>query len=352
MPLSASPPKGQFLRWNHGAERIFGYPPEEALGQSILFLSPSDRPQETPTLLEKVEHSDVVEHFETIRIKKDGTQVQVALTLSPIKNSDGQVVGVSSVARDITESKKLEEMYRQAQKMEAIGQLAGGVAHDFNNILGVILGYSGLLLENLAPNDPQRKPIEQIQRAGDRAALLTRQLLSFSRKQVLQPKVLDVNAVVRDAEQLLQRLIGEDIEMTAVLQPELGRVKADAGQIEQIIMNLAVNSRDAMPTGGKLTIETSNVDLDEEYAAQHALAQPGPHVLLAVTDTGCGMDAETQAHIFEPFFTTKEFGKGTGLGLEHCVRCRKTERRFCLGIQRAWRRYHFQDLSSLRGFLR
>src|SRR6202050_4059292 len=199
--------------------------------------------------------------------------------------------------------------------MEAVGRLAGGVAHDFNNLLGVILGYTGLLLDHGNLDDPQRKSIQEIQKAGDRAALLTRQLLAFSRKQVLQTKVLDLNTVVAGAEKLLQRLIGEDIEMLVVLNPALGRIEADAGQLEQIIMSLAVNARDAMLPGGKLTIETSNVDVDEEYASQHPSTHAGPHVMLSVTDTGCGMDAKTKAHIFEPFFTTKEFGKGTGLGL-------------------------------------
>jgi CheY-like chemotaxis protein len=189
------------------------------------------------------------------------------------------------------------------------------VAHDFNNLLGVILGYTGLLLDRLSLDDPQRKSIEEIQKAGDRAALLTRQLLAFSRKQVLQPKVLDLNTVIAGAEKLLQRLIGEDIELVVISNPTLGLVKADAGQLEQIIMNLAVNARDAMPPGGKLTIETSNVEIDEDYALQHPSTRKGPHVMLSVTDTGCGMDADTKAHMFEPFFTTKEFGKGTGLGL-------------------------------------
>jgi PAS domain S-box-containing protein len=308
-------PGGIVLTWNHGAERIFGYSAAEATGRSIQFLSPRGRPVEGLTLMERVERADTVEPFETVRVKKDGTQIHIALTLSSIKNSDGEVVGVSTVARDVTESKNLEEMLRQSQKMEAVGQLAGGVAHDFNNLLGVILGYTGLMLDRLGPDDSNRKGIEEIQKAGDRAALLTCQLLAFSRKQVLQPKVLDLNTVVAGTEKLLQRLIGEHIELRVVLNPALGRVKADSGQLEQIIMNLAVNARDAMPPGGKLTIETSNVELDEEYAEMHPSAQPGPHVMLSVTDTGCGMDAKTKERIFEPFFTTKEFGKGTGLGL-------------------------------------
>jgi len=307
--------EGIVLTWNQGAERIFGYSAKEATGRSILFLSPPDRPVKGPSLLERLEHAESVENFETIRVKKDGTKIHVALTLSPIKNPEGQVVGVSSIARDVTESKKLEEMFRQTQKMEAVGQLAGGVAHDFNNLLGVILGYTGLMLDRLELDHPERKSIEQIQKAGDRAALLTRQLLAFSRKQVLQPKVLDLNTVVAGTEKLLQRLIGENIDLQVVLSPELGRVEADSGQLEQILMNLIVNARDAMPAGGKITIETSQVEIDEEYVAQHPATQTGPHVRLSVTDTGCGMDAKTKARIFEPFFTTKEFGKGTGLGL-------------------------------------
>jgi two-component system, cell cycle sensor histidine kinase and response regulator CckA len=308
-------PEGIVLSWNHGAERIYGYPAAETVGRSILFTSPPDRATETLMLLKGVQHGETVEPFETIRLKKDGTRIHVSITLSPIENSDGRVIGVSAVARDVTESKNMEAMLRQAQKMEAVGQLAGGVAHDFNNLLGVILGYTGLLLDRLDPDDPQRKSIEEIQKAGDRAALLTRQLLAFSRKQVLQPKVLDLNAVIAGAEKLLQRLIGEDIELVVIPNPALGLVKADAGQLEQIIMNLAVNARDAMPPGGKLTIETSNVEIDEDYALQHPSTRKGPHVMLSVTDTGCGMDANTKSHMFEPFFTTKEFGKGTGLGL-------------------------------------
>ena len=307
--------EGIVLTWNRGAERIFRYSADEAIGRSIEFLYPADHPVESPTLLERVQRGQAVEPLDAVRVRKDGTQVHISLTLSPIKDSDGRVVGVSSVARDVTHGKNLEAMLRQAQKMEAVGRLAGGVAHDFNNLLGVILGYTGLLLDPMSSDDPQRKSIEEIQKAGVRAALLTRQLLAFSRKQVLQPKVLDLNTVVADTEKLLQRLIGEDIELVVILKPALGRIEADAGQLEQIIMNLAVNARDAMPPGGRITIETSNVELDEEYAAQHPATHSGPHVMLSVTDTGCGMDAKTKAHMFEPFFTTKEFGKGTGLGL-------------------------------------
>ena len=217
--------------------------------------------------------------------------------------------------RAIAERETMEKQLLQAQKMEAIGQLTGGIAHDFNNMLTVILGYSELMLHNLRPGDPARINIEQIKEAGERATALTRQLLAFSRRQVLQPKVLDLNAVLTNLDRMLQRLIGEDIDLVTAPAMRLGHVKVDRGQIEQVIMNLAVNSRDAMPQGGKLTIETANAELDEAYAREHVSVKPGPYVMVAVSDTGCGMDAETQAHIFEPFFTTKEPSKGTGLGL-------------------------------------
>jgi PAS domain S-box-containing protein len=227
----------------------------------------------------------------------------------------GRSSGVIEYVRDITEHRRLEEQFRQAQKIEAVGRLAGGIAHDFNNLLMVIRGYSDLLLEELKPADSRRRALEEIRKAGERAATLTRQLLAFSRKQVLQPQILDLNAVVSNINTMLRRLIGEDIELTMLPGAALDRVQADPGQIEQVIMNLAVNARDAMPHGGKLTIETANVNLDEDYARRDGNAAPGPYVRLSVSDTGCGMDAETRARIFEPFFTTKERDKGTGLGL-------------------------------------
>ena len=245
--------------------------------------------------------------------KKDGTIIHVEISSHalPFGSGNTRLVLVS----DVTERKKLEEQLRQAQKMEAIGRLAGGVAHDFNNLLTIISGYGQLVRERLGSDDPASGFMTEVLKASERAAALTRQLLAFSRQQVLTPSLVDFNGLVGNTEKMLRRLIGEDIELVTILKPGLGQVKADPGQIEQVIMNLALNSRDAMPKGGRLTIETANVNLDDGYVRDHPEVQPGPYVLLAVSDTGIGMDAETQKRIFEPFFTTKEKGKGTGLGL-------------------------------------
>src|SRR5438445_2038916 len=244
--------------------------------------------------------------------KGDYRLVEFAATA---QRREGQLVGILGIGRDVTERAQLEQQLRQAQKMEAVGRLAGGIAHDFNNLLTAITGYAELLQEDLAADDRRREDVVEIRKAADRAAGLTRQLLAFSRQQVLQPRVLDLNALVGDLEKMLGRLLGEDVELSTRLAPDTGPVKADPGQLEQVLMNLAVNARDAMPQGGKLTLETSNVDLSEGYAADHYPARPGPYVMIAVTDSGTGMSEETQAHMFEPFFTTKEKGKGTGLGL-------------------------------------
>jgi two-component system, cell cycle sensor histidine kinase and response regulator CckA len=308
--------EGIVTSWNRGAERTFGYTAGEAIERPIGFLIPQDRLKEESQLVERVKQGESVSHFETVRRRKDGKEIHIALTISPIMDGTGRAMGFSEIARDITEQKSLEAQLRQSQKMEGVGQLAGGIAHDFNNLLTVINSYSAMVLGELDFSNPfARNGIEQIKEAGHRAASLTRQLLMFSRQQVLEPKVLDLNEVVSNIGKLLRCLIGEDITQVLCLHPALGRVKIDPGQMEQIIMNLAVNARDAMPDGGQLTIETGNVELDNAYVRRHALIEPGPYVMLAVSDTGCGMDAVTQARIFEPFFTTKGVGKGTGLGL-------------------------------------
>jgi two-component system cell cycle sensor histidine kinase/response regulator CckA len=255
-------------------------------------------------------------------VAKDGTKLFGEVSVSLIKDSKGKPVGFRGIARDITERRRaeeekatLQEELRQSQKMEAIGGLAGGIAHDFNNLLTVISGNCQLSLLELQGGDPLKGNIEEIKAAADRATSLTRQLLAFSRRQVLDMKVLNLNAILRDLEKMLCRVIGEDVELVTSLDDDLGMVKTDPGGIEQVIMNLAVNARDAMPSGGKLIIKTSNAELDEPYARSHVAIKPGLYVKLCVVDTGVGITPEVREHIFEPFFTTKKKGKGTGLGL-------------------------------------
>ena len=247
--------------------------------------------------------------------RRDGKRITMLLASQAVPGPNGEIEGFDGIVEDVTERRSLEVQLRQAQKMEAIGQLAGGVAHDFNNILTAIIGYSEMLFEELDAGDAKRRPVEEIRAAAQRAAALTGQLLAFSRKQVLQARVLDLNVVVRGVETMLRRLLGEDVKLEVSRGAELGAVRADLSQLEQVLVNLAVNARDAMPRGGRLTIETANVVLDETYAREHEGASAGRFVLLAVSDTGSGMDAEIRSHVFEPFFTTKEQGKGTGLGL-------------------------------------
>jgi two-component system cell cycle sensor histidine kinase/response regulator CckA len=302
-----------FLAVNDATIRQYGYSRSELLGMTIKDIRP---PEEVPALMEELK-APAWPKSDWLRVwkhrRKDGAIIDVETGANGITFQGRPAVLV--LAHDVTEKKKLEAQLLQSQKMEAIGQLAGGVAHDFNNLLGVITGYTDLLLTDLGDEHPGTRRAEQIRKAADRAAGLTRQLLAFSRKQVLQPKVLDLNAVVLDVEKMLQRLIGEDIQLVTVLSEALGRVRADRGQIEQVIVNLSVNARDAMPRGGKLIIETANAELDAQYAGTHTEVTPGAYAMLAVSDTGHGMDAETMSHIFEPFYTTKEEGKGTGLGL-------------------------------------
>jgi PAS domain S-box-containing protein len=313
---------GTITSWNGAAQRLFGYSAEEALGKPVTMVVPPDRLEESKKLLERVAAGERVDHYETIRRRKDGSEVPVAISLAPITDASGKVVGASKTTRDLTAQRKAaealhetEEQLRHAQKMEAVGRLAGGIAHDFNNLLSVILSYSSIIAEELRPGDPLRGDVEEIGKAGTRAADLTRQLLMFSRQEVVEPKVLDLNEVLTDMERMLRRLLGEDVDLVYLRGPALGRVRADPSHLDQVIVNLAVNARDAMPRGGKLTIETDNVVLNETFAREHLGITPGPYVMFAMTDTGTGMDKATLARIFEPFFTTKEKGKGTGLGL-------------------------------------
>ena len=308
---------------------VLGYAPESLVGQNCLVLiHPDDRKTAEAEALRSVSHHSAADGIE-VRVKHQNGNWKVFETLiNWTYDSRGKRHYGIFVSRDVTERKETElslreseeklrsseDQLRMSQKLEAVGQLAGGVAHDFNNLLTVISGYSELVLNRLGKGDDNRGKVEEIKRAAERAASLTRQLLAFSRKQVLQPKLFDLNHLVSDMTKMLRRLIGENIEMTTVIG-EAAPINADQGQIEQVLMNLVVNARDAMPNGGRLTIETARVEIDEAYASTHLSVQTGSYVMLAVSDTGCGIDAETQKHIFEPFFTTKEQGKGTGLGL-------------------------------------
>ncbi|MFL5612408.1 MAG: PAS domain S-box protein [Gemmatimonadaceae bacterium] len=300
--------------WNAAAERLFGWTAAEVLGKPVPFAEKRDA-SDYARLKDQVLTGKSVTGVETRRQRKDGTSVDVLLSCAPSYDRAAKVFGAVALYLDLTEHRRLEEQLRQSQKMEAVGQLAGGVAHDFNNLLTVIKAYSGLVADELEERSPLKRDVVEIQRAAGRAASLTQQLLAFSRKQILQPRVLDLNYVARELEPMLRRLIDEDVQVVLRLTNELGRVKADVSQIEQVLINLIVNARDAMPSGGAVTIHTANVELDEEYHGAHPVITPGPYVMLAVSDTGVGMDDATRARIFEPFFTTKPPGKGTGLGL-------------------------------------
>ncbi len=308
-----STPDGRLLECNRAFAKMMGFAsPAEAMAQPGAAYH-TDR-QAREQFLERLRREGSLVNDENQVRRKDGSLIWIVENVSLISDEDGEEILLGTVF-DMTERRRLEEQLLQSQKMEAVGRLAGGIAHDFNNLLTAVAGYSELLLSQLPEGDARRESAEEIRQAGSRAAALTRQLLAFSRRQVLEPRVLDLNAVISDMERMLRRVIGEDVELTTALEAELWRAKADPGQIEQAILNLIVNARDAMPRGGRLTIETANVELDEKFAGLYATVHPGPHVMLAVSDTGVGMDAELQARLFEPFFTTKERGKGTGLGL-------------------------------------
>jgi two-component system cell cycle sensor histidine kinase/response regulator CckA len=306
---------GRITSWNSGAEKTYGYCPSEAIGRSISFLIPPDRPDDTLSILTNITRPESIRNYEVLHLRRDGKRINVSLTVSPIRDQAGSLIGASLIARDVTSSHQLQEELRQAQKMDAIGRLAGGIAHDFNNLLTAINGYSDLTLMQLTEDDPFYQNIVEIRKSGERAASLTRQLLAFGRKQLLQPRVLDLNVIITDMNKLLRRLIGEHIELVTLTAPSLGRVKVDPGQIEQIIVNLAVNARDAMADGGRLTIETSNVTEPDTPPVHPPDGIVRPWILIKVTDTGCGMDLVTLSRIFEPFFSTKGQGKGSGLGL-------------------------------------
>ena len=309
---------GVITGWNLGAERIYGYAPKEILGKPLDMLIPPERLDEFPQTLNMVKGGNSLANYESVRLRKDGKKISVSLTDSPIRGDGRRITGLSSIARDITERKRLEEELLQAQKMDAVGRLAGGIAHDFNNILTAILGYSDLIIGQTDERQWMYKHLTEIRKAADFAASLTHQLLAFSRRQPLFLRVFNLNDSVRSMQKMLQRVIGENIGIKTQFKAEIGRLKADPGQLEQVLLNLCVNARDAMPMGGSITIQTEDVThiLDEQGSVNDMPS--GEYVKLTVTDTGHGMTPEVRRQIFEPFFTTKEQGHGTGLGLATC----------------------------------
>jgi PAS domain S-box-containing protein len=313
--------EGRILLWNSAAERMYGWTAQEAFGGPLPFVR-DDQRDEMGAIIERVSQGAIITDREFERRHKDGSRIFTSVSIAPLRDSSGGVYAYMSISTDITKRKKVEEekaklesQLLHAQKMESVGRLAGGVAHDFNNMLSVILGYAELLKSQLPAQDPLQKYVAELEKAGIRSRDITRQLLAFSRKQIITPKPVDLNGLVEDTKETLARLIGEDVDLRFCPGENLWRIKFDPSQVDQILVNLAVNARDAMPSGGKLTIETSNVSLDEAFCREHVEASPGDHVVLEVSDNGTGMDKETLSHVFEPFFTTKEVGKGTGLGL-------------------------------------
>ncbi|MBZ5725162.1 MAG: PAS domain S-box protein [Acidobacteriia bacterium] len=308
---------GKIVLANQRTEEMFGYDRGELMGSRIELLLPESkrgvhtRDRDDYFARPRVRHMGI--GMDLSGRRKDGVEFPVEVSLSYVELDEG-LFAIAFVS-DISQRKQLEEQLMHAQKMEAVGRLAGGVAHDFNNMLTVIAGYNRMILDELSPLDPLRGYAEEVLKAADRAGALTNQLLSFSRRQIMQPRVINVNTVIAQTEKMLRRLIGEDIELALGLDAHVGNIKADPNHVEQAIVNLAVNARDAMPLGGRLTLETGNMHLDENYARTHMGVTPGDFVMIAVSDNGHGMDAETRRRIFEPFFTTKEKGKGTGLGL-------------------------------------
>jgi two-component system, cell cycle sensor histidine kinase and response regulator CckA len=318
--IMAEAPSGELVLINGRVESIFRGPFRIGGGIKDYLQYPAFRPNgrayrpDEHPLARTIQSGEVITDEEMEFVRADGTRAAVLVSSAPIRNPEGSIIAGALTVHDVTERTQLEHQLRQAQKMEAMGRLAGGVAHDFNNLLTVIGGYGQMVRDALDPKSPMRKDLEAILEASDRASTLTRQLLTFSRRQMVEPRVLDLNRHIARVSRMLRRVIREDIELVTILKADPARIKADPAQIEQVLMNVAVNAKDAMPKGGKLTVETAYVDTAEEAAAPGGL-KPGQYVALSMTDTGTGMDAETQSHLFEPFFTTKSKGKGTGLGL-------------------------------------
>jgi PAS domain S-box-containing protein len=306
--------RGRITYWSPRTEELLGYRADEVLGRPVAELQRGGR-EAARALMRRLRSEDRIREYEAEILARDGRWVECRFSLAVLRNAVGEEIGTLAILEDTSERKRLEAQLRQSQKMEAVGRLAGGIAHDFNNLLAVIMGHSDLILSVLRKGDGMTHDVEQIRRASERAATLTRQLLAFSRRQFLQPQVIDVNTLVGNLATMLRRLIGEDIQLELRLDPATGRVSADPGQLEQVIMNLAVNARDAMPQGGRLVLETASAALDQAFVAAHPGSTAGGHVRVSIQDTGCGMTAEVLSHLFEPFFTTKEPGRGTGLGL-------------------------------------
>jgi PAS domain S-box-containing protein len=306
---------GTIRTWNPGAERIFGYGAGEMVGSSIFKLIPPELHDEERMLLARIRQGEHIAHYETDRVRRDGRRIRISLTLSPLLDGSGRLIGASAIKRDVTAQRALEAQLQSAQRMEAVGRLAGGIAHDFNNLLTVIGGEASFALKDVSQPGRLRRSLERVIEAAERAAALTQQLLTFSRRQIAQAEELQLNDVVQKLQALLRPLIGEHIAVRTLLADDLGMVRGNRVQLEQVVMNLALNARDAMPDGGTLTIQTENVFVDGRFAAEQIRLTPGPYVMMSVSDSGEGMDPVTQANIFEPFFTTKQPGHGTGLGL-------------------------------------
>jgi PAS domain S-box-containing protein len=310
--------EGVVQSWNHAAQRVYGYSAADMIGQPMRLLLPPDRPDEESAILRQIQSGERVEHFETVRRRKDGKLIHVSLTISPIRNRDGRVVGASHIARDISERKLLEEQLRQTQKLESLGVLAGGIAHDFNNLLTGILGNASLALETIAPGDPSERFLTDVIRAAESAADLTRQLLAYAGKGRFVTEYVDLSQLVRDIGGLIQSSSHRSVLLQFDLAPSLPPIEADAGQIQQIVMNLVINGAEAIGEDrqGTVLLSTRTQDVDEDYVRTAFAGEdlpPGRYVALEVHDTGCGMDPDTMARIFDPFFTTKFTGRGLGL---------------------------------------